>query len=181
MKIRKGKDIGIRWSILTNGEAVSLEGRDLTLFVRSTMGVMLHDFEVEGNTLLFKFRASEQKALGPYTLTLYVNHGKDGQTVVDKCNAFTLVSTTCQEGDDKCDCNNLEVTTIDLGTDSINVGLAGPKGNDGFSPIIEVYDENTDDDYRLKITTAGGVIITPNLYGGGYLKECTEEDIDNLF
>ena len=44
---------------------------------------------------------------------------------------------------------------------------ASLKGADGVSPIIPEHINNTDDIYRLDITTDTGTIITPNLKGGG--------------
>lgn len=41
-------------------------------------------------------------------------------------------------------------------------GLNGPVGQDGFSPKIDIY-ENTNESYKLSITTTDGTIITPNL------------------
>ena len=45
--------------------------------------------------------------------------------------------------------------------------LSALKGADGVSPIITENVNNTDDIYRLDITTDTGTIITPNLKGGG--------------
>ena len=45
--------------------------------------------------------------------------------------------------------------------------LSALKGADGVSPIITENVNNTDDIYRLDITTDKGTIITPNLKGGG--------------
>ena len=44
--------------------------------------------------------------------------------------------------------------------------LSALKGADGVSPIITENVNNTDDIYRLDITTDTGTIITPNLKGG---------------
>lgn len=46
-------------------------------------------------------------------------------------------------------------------------GKQGADGADGVSPIITENINNTDDIYRLDITTDTGTIITPNLKGGG--------------
>ena len=56
-----------------------------------------------------------------------------------------------------------KLTFNDL-TDEEKVSL---KGADGVSPIITENINNTDDIYRLAITTDTGTIITPNLKGGG--------------
>lgn len=49
-------------------------------------------------------------------------------------------------------------------------GEGAIKGKDGFSPIIAENSNNTDDDYRLNITTASSSYTTPNLMGPQGLK-----------
>lgn len=115
-KIRIGKDFDIRWSILTNGEAVDLDGRDLHL----EMQPPFHDrvvipFNVEGNTIVARISHNQQESVGTYGLTLWENYGKDGQTAVDSCKAFTLVSSSCAEDDDVDSGVNV-VETIELET-----------------------------------------------------------------
>ena len=49
-KIRIGKDIVLRWTILTNGEAIPLDGRNLKLFIIDCIGNKTEmDFTVSGN------------------------------------------------------------------------------------------------------------------------------------
>ena len=130
-KIRKGKDISVRWPILTNGEPLSLDGRDLTLFIKSQYNVAKElDFTTEDNVVVFTFAGTEQQMLGTYKLTLWENYGKVGQTAVDCCDAFTLVPCTCEEvpGDD-----GLATETLDLESSSIEVGIGGG----GASCIVE--------------------------------------------
>lgn len=62
--------------------------------------------------------------------------------------------------DNNCFCTTPEYTII-LNQQGPS-GRQGATGQDGFSPIISV-DTNTRDTYRLLITTADGVITTPNL------------------
>ena len=111
-KIRINKDISIRWTILTNGESVSLVGRDLKLVltdpIRRTTDM---EFTVEGNTVTTLYKGTQHKCLGDYTLTLWENYGKDGQTAADACNAFTLVPTTCAEGGED---EGLDTETVEL-------------------------------------------------------------------
>lgn len=124
-KIRIGKDIHITWEITTNGEPRSLEGRDLKLILitplRNNIGMK---FSVDGNTIACDYRGTDHKCLGTYMLTLWENFGKEGQTAVDACNAFQLVSTTCQEsGDD----GELDTEVIDLsGNMDANAGIPIP-------------------------------------------------------
>lgn len=114
-RIRIEKDITVRWSgILTNGEPVSLEGRDLKLYIVNPLGSSkeVTDFNVTDNNIQFLFRAAEQKNMGVYRLKLYENYGKAGQTVLDQCEGFCLVATTCQEGGTATE--GLDTETVDL-------------------------------------------------------------------
>ena len=114
-RIRINKDISIRWTILNNGESVSLVGRDLKLVltdpIRRTTDM---EFTVEGNTVTTLYKGTQHKCLGVYNLTLWENYGKDGQTAVDACNAFTLVPTTCAEGGED---EGLDTETVELSGD----------------------------------------------------------------
>lgn len=120
-KIRIGKDISVRWPILTNGTPESLDGRALKLFIKSQYNVAQElDFTTEDNVVVFTFPGTAQQMLGTYKLTLWENYGKDGQTAVDCCEAFTLVPCTCEEtpGDE-----GLTTETVDLASSSIEVGI----------------------------------------------------------
>ena len=113
-KIRIGKDIYFTWQILTNKEPVPLEGRDLKLMLKNPLGRFL-DFHFEiyqGNKLKFTFHGTDHKHLGTYSLTLWENYGKEGQTAVDMCEAFRLVATTCEE--DSISVPNLEMAPSTL-------------------------------------------------------------------
>lgn len=98
IKIRKGKDIVFRWSILTNGNALPLSGRNLTLEIITPYGRRIAmNYQTDGNTIIFKFRGTEHTMLGVHGITLWENKGEDGQTAVDISNAFALVRTTEEE------------------------------------------------------------------------------------
>lgn len=140
-KIRIGKDISIRWTILTNGEAVSLVGRDLKLVltdpIRRTTDM---EFTVEGNTVTTLYKGTQHKCLGVYNLTLWENYGKDGQTAVDACNAFTLVSTTCAEGGED---EGLDTETVEW-QGNIQTGIKGASAyevavENGFQGTLEEW------------------------------------------
>lgn len=141
-RIRIGKDIEIRWPILTNGEQVALEGRDLylSLHLPSCMEIPVQ-FESEGNIAIFTVSGSLQKQLGAYRLTLWENKGKSGQTAIDYCDAFELVPTTCMEGGND---NNLTTETVDLDASELVIGLPGPSAYDLYkkhNPDTELSEE----------------------------------------
>lgn len=96
--IRIGKDIQVKWSVLTNGLNIAFDNRDLTLFVNTPLGIKQKmDFTYEGNVLYFVYKGIDQKCVGVHTLTLWENYGKEGQTVVDNDDFVNLVKTTSEE------------------------------------------------------------------------------------
>lgn len=89
------KDIRMTWPILTNGEAVSLEGRDLKLILIDPKGNETElPFTYEGNVLTATFYGKDHRYCGTYGLTLWENYGKTGMTAVDKTRAVRLVPNT---------------------------------------------------------------------------------------
>lgn len=102
--IRIGKDIAMTWVITTNGEPLSLVGRDLALCLSTPKGGHIDtEFSIGGennNELHFTYEGRKHQYCGNYSLTLWENYGKVGQTVVDKMNAFRLVANTDLERDE---------------------------------------------------------------------------------
>lgn len=168
MRIRKGKDIAIRWRIFTNGNSEPLEGRDLLLELKSPFGkVHTLPFSIsEGNVIEAVFRGVEQQNVGFYTLTLWENKGYDGQTAVDAVRAFELVRTTDEENKDG-DSPDLTTETIDLGTSDIT--LTGLTVRDLFGGE-ELLDLTGDEYFAIKVgdelKTISAMTIM-QLLGGG--------------
>ena len=121
--IRIGKDIVVRWTILTNGEALPLDGRDLRLEClapgRTSSEI---EFSRNGNVAEFTIQGVTQHRVGKYVFTMWENFGKEGQTAVDCCDAFNLVYTTCEEGGDETDGLNAE--TVNLETANLQVSAS---------------------------------------------------------
>lgn len=117
-KIRIGKDIAIRWHItLPEGNNELLSDMDLSIAMKDPKGlpIAIKDYDVVDNDLLIGLKGTTFAWLGNYTLTLWKNKGKDGQTVVDAVNAFTLVNSTDKEADDNSSGSGvLEIKTVDL-------------------------------------------------------------------
>lgn len=80
------------------------------------------DFQVTENVIETKLKGIDQRIIGFYTLTLWMNYGKDGQNVVDYCKAFELVPLTCMEGGEAD--NTLQIETIDIQS-IFDVGVDG--------------------------------------------------------
>lgn len=122
-KIRIGKDIQVKWTILTNGKSEDLSGRDLTLFLFDPLKYSRQiPFEVSANVISFTVRGTEQRRSGVYSLSLWENYGGIGQSVVDCCEAFQLVSVTCQESPDVSPLSPVELT---MPTANIEVAIPG--------------------------------------------------------
>ena len=116
-RIRIGKDIAMRWTILTDGQPTDLANRKLLIEARAANGRVYElEYTTEKNTAIFTFLGKEQRFTGNYTITLWENRGEEKQNVVDKVSAFSLVRSTDEEDNSADAENNLEVETIDLGT-----------------------------------------------------------------
>ena len=123
-RIRIGKDISMRWEITTDGVAIPLEGRDLTVEIKSPMGIENNiPYRVDGNILIMTYYGYEQKRTGEYSITLWEKKGKPGQNVVDVIRAFKLVETS-QEEDDFVG-GDLQIESVDLGTENFDILTEG--------------------------------------------------------
>lgn len=129
MRIRIGKDIKIRWCVLIEGE-IADPAHDLTLELRDAFGsaVEIAQPTLVDGLLETTFFGKDQKRTDAYRLTLWLNKGKEGQSVVDACDAFTLVSCSCDEGGD----SDLDLEVVDVATASLDVG-GGSGGAGGVS------------------------------------------------
>lgn len=132
MKIRIGKDICLRWTILTNGEETALDGRNLKLYLSDyTRRRVEVPFESSGNTAIITLRASQLPRLGEYVLTLVENEGQEGQTIVDAKPAFTLVEYSTEEDDAAVP--DLEVEQVTLETANLTKVGGGISPEDLFA------------------------------------------------
>lgn len=132
MKIRIGKDICLRWTILTNGEETSLDGRNLKLYLSDyTRRRVEVPFESSGNTAIITLRAAQLQRLGEYVLTLVENEGQEGQTIVDAKPAFTLVEYSTEEDDAAVP--DLEVEQVTLETANLTKAGGGISPEDLFA------------------------------------------------
>lgn len=99
-KICKGKDITGQFPVLTNGQAISLQGRDLKLLIKDSNGNVYEPaFSIlNGINVKFTFPGASQRFLGIHSVRLWENAEKPGQRMYDINNAFELVRTTEEEG-----------------------------------------------------------------------------------
>lgn len=106
------------WTILTDGEAVSLEGRDLTLVLIHPRGNKEEmEFAAVNNVVTFSWQGKDQKELGRYGIILYENYGKPNQLRVDIHKFLELIPWSDREAGSYAD---LTETHTDLGTNEIS-------------------------------------------------------------
>lgn len=140
-RIRIGKDLKARWTILTNGESISLHGRDLRLEVVNRYGRKEWEFTIEDeNVVVFTLPGRVQRYLGEYTFTLWENYGKAGQTAVDSCGGIELVPTTCMEGGD----SGPDTEPVELETASLELGVSGASA---YETWLAEGHEGTEEDF----------------------------------
>ena len=123
-RIRIGKDISMRWEITTDGVAIPLDGRDLTVEIKSPTGIENNiPYRIDGNILIMTYYGYEQKRTGEYSITLWEKKGKLGQNVVDVIRAFELVRTSQEENDFVG--GDLQIESVDLGTGNFDILTEG--------------------------------------------------------
>lgn len=110
-KVRIGNDINVRWEVKTDGQAVSLEGKTLKLYVRSAYRKEeITTFTVEGCVVSFTYPASMQRLTGARAVILEgATEGAPRRTVCAD-QAFTLVAHSCEESDDDVDFEDFMVS-----------------------------------------------------------------------
>ena len=127
--IRIGNDIVVTWSILRGGAPFSLEGKDVTIYLKSPFKKeKVEDFTITGNRVSWTFYGKDQKALGKYALELVVNEDAEGMITTDFCGFVNLVSCSCKEGGE--DDGNVATESIAL---TSNIYLAGSGEGGGGS------------------------------------------------
>ena len=143
-RIRIGNTIYVSWSILTNGEAESLDGRDVKVYVSSSLSRrVIEPVTVAGNVVSFAIEGKDQVRCGVYDLTLVENEGKANQSVLDACRVYELVDRSCKASQDSC-CDNVSAEYVELtGNVQTFVGGSTSRVRVTFSPY------GSDDEYDM--------------------------------
>ena len=156
-RIRKGNDIEVLWAIYA-GEGINeapydLTGKNLTLYLRNQFGRKeIYEFEVNKHILRWMFWGKDQSQLGTYSLELVENEGREGMHTVDECDAFQLVSHSCETGGDsegRVECIHLQFRA--------NMGISIPANGGGDTPSIEVdnvLSETSENPVQNKVVTS---------------------------
>ncbi|MCI6619634.1 MAG: hypothetical protein MSD82_12365 [Prevotella sp.] len=120
-KIRINNDITVKWRVTTNGEAVSLEGRQLQLTVSNMYRRrLIEEFDVSGNIVTFVYPGADQRECGVYTAIL--QDTTEGMRTVDKVQAFELVRHSIDQSG--ADDSNITTEAVEIDAD-IEAGIEG--------------------------------------------------------
>lgn len=154
-KIRKGNDIEIQWAIYAgqgiNEAPYDLTGKNLTLYFRNQFGrTEIYDYKVERHIISFMFWGKDQKHTGTYSIELVENEGREGMHTVDECEAFTLVSHSCQTGGEsegRVECIHLQFRS------QMSVGF--PSSGGGSDIVVDnVLSESSENPVQNKVVTS---------------------------
>ena len=126
--IRIGNDIDVTWSLFREGLAYSLDGLDVTLYLKNIYGKEeITDFSVSGNNVIWTFRGKDQKKVGRYSLEIIINEGNDGMSTTDAIDFVNLIKCSCvEDGEDE---ENITTETIVLSSTM------------EFAPTVIPYDD----------------------------------------
>lgn len=172
--IRIGKTFNVRWKLKTNGE--SLVAKKLTFFVKNTYEKKEHPFFIsDGDTLVAQFEGEQQKYLGVYSFELVLNSGLDGQSTVDGCQAFRLVSHNCQE-------SGIDTVDLVIKEGNIQVGVNGLSAYElaciqGFQGTLEEWLDSLRGDNSYTREEADALFATKEELSGKQDKLVSGENI----
>lgn len=142
-KTRIGNDIQVSWEVKTNGEAVSLEGRQLRLYVRSAYAKQeITDFSVKDNVIRFNYPASMQRSTGARAVELVDTTAGQTRTICAD-QAFTLVAHSSEEGDGCCSGCDFDEYMVSLKS---NV-LVGRPGMSAYDIWLSQGNTGTESDF----------------------------------
>lgn len=136
--IRIGKDIALQWTVTVDGVSRDLSALYLKLFLHNeTAGSAVElAFTTQTDVLRAEVLGRDQRNTGVYRLTLWLNKGEIGQSVLDESTAFRLVARTEMEGG--TDDNNLETEVVEL---SGNLTTDGYRDYSELSERVEVLEQ----------------------------------------
>ena len=127
-----GSDITLIWTVSSEtDEPISLEGKDLSLYILNGRGnVKAEDVQVSGNKLQWTFRGKEQKAIGDYSARLEIHSASRMVTLV-KNDIFRLIFSGAAE-------ENLQEGIVD----NNSVYLSSKISVVQLFPVVPVIGEN---------------------------------------
>lgn len=167
-KRRLGTTLRPRIPVLTHGEPLALNGRDITVMLIDPLGQSTQvEFTVtDGNVVSFTYEGKVQQELGTYRVEIYENKDQDGQKVFD-LDVFTLVPRSRMQTDGS---DHLAEPGIDISAGNLSLG-----GKSAYEIAVEHGFEGTVDEWLDSLHGAKGDTpeLTFEVDGDGYLKLTT--------
>lgn len=122
-KKRIGNTLDFRFILKTNGVISSLQGRNLSVLIKSPVNVRRPlAFSIEGDAeIVARFEGKDQTNAGIYTIEVYENKDNTSQAVLD-FDAVELVPRTYQSCD--VDTPKLVTEVLNLGAFNLNVSVS---------------------------------------------------------
>lgn len=154
-KIRKGNDIKVQWAIYAgtgiNEAPYDLTGKNLSLYLKNQFGrTEVYDFTTEKHVLSFMFWGKNQQNTGVYSIMLVENEGREGMHTVDECDAFQLVSHSCETGGEsegRVECVHLQFRA--------NMGITIPANGGGSEIVVDnVLSDTSENPVQNKVITS---------------------------
>lgn len=154
-KIRKGNDIKVQWAIYAgtgiNEAPYDLTGKNLSLYLKNQFGrTEVYDFTTEKHVLSFMFWGKNQQNTGIYSIMLVENEGREGMHTVDECDAFQLVSHSCETGGEsegRVECVHLQFRA--------NMGITIPANGGGSEIVVDnVLSDTSENPVQNKVITS---------------------------
>ena len=165
LKRRIGTTIPIQFEVLTYGEPLPLDGREISVFLVDPLGSSTSvDFTVtDGNVVSFTCQGKVQQELGTYRVEVYENKDQDGQKVFDM-DVFTLVHRSKYESDPVL--SNDE--PVDFG--SCNLSFGGKSAYEiavdhGFEGSVEQWLDSLRPkapEFSIALNQSGHLVMTIN-------------------
>ena len=170
MKIRIGNDIIIRMRLTRNGESEDLTGKKLFVMLRSSYKKLIVEHTIIGDEIIVSWLGSEQERTGTYTVTVIEEYGNGNRNTVDACNAFTLVSRSCDETNAKTGSQ-----TIDL-----NLDISVPSnGLSAYEIAVRYGFEGTEEEWLESLTPDANYYNKQEIEENYYNKQEIEENYYN--
>lgn len=152
MKIRIGNDIIIRMRLTRNGENENVAGKKLSVMLRSAYKKIIAEHTVIDDEIIVSWLGSEQEMTGTYTVTVIEEYGNGNRNTVDACNAFTLVSRSCDETDAKTGSQTIDLN-LDISVPSNGLSAYEIAVLHGFEGTEEEWLESLKPDTSNFVTT----------------------------
>ena len=152
-RIRIGNDVRIVWTLTRNGEAESLEGRDLRVRLVHDMSKASVPFEWAciGQAVVGTFQGKDQEKTGRYSLVVAENAGRADMHTLDHAGALMLVDRSWKaDGEDEGGCSNVTVETVELADDL----QFARDGRSAYELALLHGFEGTEEEYALEYVRA---------------------------